>query len=238
MLSWAAAPELEAAAWIGPVCVQGGGSGGLNLWGQKNGTLLELDVQSAAVFKENKLSGFPTGAVKAANGQIIVTRAVPDGRTDGLRWDLLNDGIGNPKKTKSLVCSHRTPPMMSLGVRETVEQAVRSGFRNILFAVRPEEEMQAVAEYLESLRPVPSPFLVKGKLSPAARRGKKLFEDPQVGCAGCHPAPLFTDQKSHRVGTETAVDRPGDQFDTPSLIECWRTAPYLHDGSAASIRKC
>jgi cytochrome c peroxidase len=39
------------------------------------------------------------------------------------------------------------------------------------------------------------------------------------------------------VGTETVVDRPGDRFDTPSLIECWRTAPYLHDGSAATLRE-
>ena len=31
-------------------------------------------------------------------------------------------------------------------------------------------------------------------------------------------------------------DQPGDQFYTPSLIEVWRTAPYLHDGSAASMR--
>ena len=23
----------------------------------------------------------------------------PDGRTDGLNWDLLNDGLGNPKDT-------------------------------------------------------------------------------------------------------------------------------------------
>ena len=40
-----------------------------------------------------------------------------DARVDGLNWDLLNDGIGNPKDTKSLVLSHQTPPVMSLGVR-------------------------------------------------------------------------------------------------------------------------
>jgi cytochrome c peroxidase len=25
-------------------------------------------------------------------------------------------------------------------------------------------------------------------------------------------------------------------FDTPTLVECWRTAPYLHDGSAATMK--
>lgn len=33
-----------------------------------------------------------------------------DGRVDGLNWDLLNDGVGNPKSTKSLLKSHVTPP--------------------------------------------------------------------------------------------------------------------------------
>ena len=27
-----------------------------------------------------------------------------------------------------------------------------------------------------------------------------------------------------------------DRFDTPSLIEVWRSGPYLHDGRAATIR--
>ncbi len=44
-----------------------------------------------------------------------------DGRVDALNWDLLNDGIGNPKNNKSLLLSHRTPPAMSIGVRETAE---------------------------------------------------------------------------------------------------------------------
>ncbi len=52
-----------------------------------------------------------------------------DGRVDGLNWDLLNDGIGNPKNVKSLLLSHETPPAMSLGVRETAEVAVRAGIR-------------------------------------------------------------------------------------------------------------
>ncbi len=41
----------------------------------------------------------------------------PEGRADALNWDLLNDGEGNPKNTKSLLLSHRTPPAMASGVR-------------------------------------------------------------------------------------------------------------------------
>ena len=106
----------------------------------------------------------------------------PDGRADGLNWELLNDGIGNPKNPKSLLWSHRTPPAMSHGVRETAEKAVRSDLRNILFALRPETEAAAIDEYLEALRPVSSPYLVRGELSQAARRGQRIFEGSKVGC--------------------------------------------------------
>jgi cytochrome c peroxidase len=47
---------------------------------------------------------------------------------------------------------------------------------------------------------------------------------------------LFTDLQAHEVGTRAAGDGPGDKFYTPTLIEIWRTAPYLHDGSAATLR--
>jgi len=50
----------------------------------------------------------------------------PDSRADGLNWDLLNDGMGNPKQTKSMLLSHRTPPVMASGVRDVAETAVRS----------------------------------------------------------------------------------------------------------------
>ncbi len=151
--------------------------------------------------------------------------------------DLLNDGIGNPKNTKSLLLSHRTPPAMSLGVPATAEKAVRSGLRNILFARRDEGQAMAMDEYLEALQPTPSPFLEKGSLSEAAERGRKLFEDPAVGCAQCHPAPLFTDLKPQAVGTQSNSKPREQRFDTPTLVECWRTAPYLHDGSAVTLRE-
>ena len=64
----------------------------------------------------------------------------------------------------------------------------------------------------------------------------RVFEDRQVGCADCHPAPLFTDLKPHAVGTSNPHDRPADRFDTPTLMEVWRTAPYLHDGRAATLQ--
>lgn len=160
-----------------------------------------------------------------------------DARVDGLNWDLLNDGLGSPKNAKSLVWSHRTPPAMSTGVRTDATVAVRAGFRHALFNVVPAEIAAAVDAYLMSLTPQPSPNLEDGKLSAAARRGQRLFQDPRIGCAICHVPPLFTDLQSHDVGTSNGHDGPGVKFDTPMLAEIWRTAPYLHDGSARTVRE-
>jgi len=160
----------------------------------------------------------------------------PDARADALNWDLLNDGIGNAKNVKSMLLAHRTPPSMIGGIRENAEAAVRSGIRHIQFAVRPEGDAAAIDEYLKSLRPVPSPYLVDGELSEAANRGKELFFSSRVGCVGCHPDPLYTDLKMHNVATRGRYDRRSD-FDTPTLIEVWRTAPYMHDGSFTTIQE-
>jgi YVTN family beta-propeller protein len=157
-----------------------------------------------------------------------------DARSDALNWDLLNDGLGNPKNTKSLLLAHQTPPAMITGVRENAEAAVRAGITHIHFAVRPEEEAAAIDEYLKSLKPVPSPHLVNDRLSESAERGQSIFE--KAGCASCHTGPLYTDMQKHDVGTGKGLDKDRP-FDTPTLVEIWRTAPYLNDGRAATIEE-
>ena len=97
------------------------------------------------------------------------------------------------------------------------------------------ESVVAVDAYLRSLKPVPSPYLVDGGLSRRAERGAQLFESGEVGCSRCHPAPLYTDRRMHDVGTRTRYEQ-SDRFDTPTLVEVWRTAPYLHDGRYTTIR--
>jgi len=161
----------------------------------------------------------------------------PDGRVDGFNWDLLNDGLGNPKNAKSMVWSHRTPPVMSLGVRDTMESAAKAGFEHIQFTVPSDEELAATVAYIKSLEPLQSPYRrPDGSLTEAAKRGEAIFDSPKTRCAFCHPPPLLSDLKLHNVGTRQAKDR-SDAFDTPSLIELWRTAPYGHDGGAANLRE-
>jgi len=160
----------------------------------------------------------------------------PDARTDAINWDLLNDGGGNPKNTKSLLYAHRTPPVMAEAVRASAEVAVRAGMEHILFNIRPEEEAKAIDAYLKSLRPVPSPYLVEGKLSERALRGQKHFEDEKIGCYKCHPAPLYTDKRLHAVRTDDRYIFT-NRLDTPTLVEVWRSAPYLHDGRYVTIKE-
>jgi len=156
------------------------------------------------------------------------------GRVDALNWDLLNDGLGNPKNTKSMLLAHKTPPAMMTGVRPDAESGVRAGIRHIQFAVRPETDAVAIDEYLKSLKPVQSPYLVKGKLSRAANRGRRVFK--KAGCASCHPPPLYTDLKKYNIGTGKGMDE-NQSFDTPTLIEVWRTAPYMYDGRSKTVKE-
>jgi YVTN family beta-propeller protein len=153
-----------------------------------------------------------------------------DARTDGMNWDLMNDGIGNPKNCKSLLYSHVTPPSMISGIREKAEIAVRRGFTHIQFAEIPEDLAVCVDEYLMSLRPVPSPYLVNGNLSEKAEMGKLVFE--RLNCGYCHSGIYYTDMKMHRIGEDVEFE---NGWDTPTLIEVWRTAPYLFDGRAAAL---
>jgi cytochrome c peroxidase len=125
---------------------------------------------------------------------------------------------------------------MSLGVRDSAKTAVRAGIGHILFAARPESDAQDIDDYLQSLAPVPSPRLIDGRLSPAAERGKKVFFNEKVGCSQCHPGPLYADNKAHNVASCGPLDKPGDLFQTPKLVELWRTAPYMHDGRYVTLK--
>ena len=88
-------------------------------------------------------------------------------------------------------------------------------------------------------------------VSAAAKRGHDLFFDA-AGCVQCHVGSNFTDGKFHNLGvgwdprTKTLKDQgrfvvskdPIDHgaFKTPGLREVAKRAPYMHDGSIATLR--
>ena len=207
--------------------------------------IIDIDPDTRAGAKKIPL-GKTTEATMARKGKVLFNDAslsfqkwnsctschTGDGRASALNWDLLNDGVANPKNTKSLLLAHKTPPAMITGVRANAEVAVRSGIRYIQFAETTERKAQYIDEYLKSLKPVASPYLVGGKLSKAAKNGDKLFK--KADCGLCHSGPLYTNMGKYDVGTSTD-EEDYKEFDTPTLVEVWRTAPYLHDGRAVTI---
>ena len=57
----------------------------------------------------------------------------------------------------------------------------------------------------------------------------------KANCISCHSGPLGTDLQKYNVGTGRGREQE-QAFDTPTLVEVWRTAPYLHDGRAVTIK--
>ena len=105
-------------------------------------------------------------------------------------------------------------------------------------------ELDAIAAYVASLDRIPlSPYREQdGTMTEEALLGEQLFL--QLGCDGCHNGPDLTDSALgdlYDVGTLSAESggRLGGELigiDTPTLLGLWQTAPYLHDGSAPTLR--
>ncbi len=104
-------------------------------------------------------------------------------------------------------------------------------------------DLDALAAYLSSLtKNGDSPDRnADGTFTSAALAGQSVFQ--QQNCAQCHAGPQFTDSALnvfHDVGTlkPSSGQRLGAALtglDTPTLLGLWANAPYLHDGSAATL---
>ena len=106
-------------------------------------------------------------------------------------------------------------------------------------------DLDALAIYTNSFDFTLSPHIpAPDKLSAEAQRGKTLFFSKEVACATCHSGPYYTDSslekpfKLHDVGTgrDDPTEKMGTKYDTPTLLGVYRSAPYLHDGSARTLR--
>lgn len=115
-------------------------------------------------------------------------------------------------------------------------------------------DLDALAAYVASLRSSdgfsPERHYDDTAWTLTRQRGLALFTSAEVGCASCHAGSSFTDSgrdesgapRLHDVGTlgEASGQRLGGPLtglDTPTLRGLWRTAPYLHDGSAPTLRE-
>lgn len=105
-------------------------------------------------------------------------------------------------------------------------------------------DLDALAAYVSSLdKAHTSPHRNQnGSLTVDAVEGKQIFLN--LGCNSCHSGSDFTDRNNallHDVGTflPSSGKRRNSTltgFGTPTLKGIWETAPYLHDGSAATLK--
>lgn len=148
---------------------------------------------------------------------------------------------------------------MDLTLAEAVERLRRRRRYRAAFAAAFEREpnaddlARALAAYVRTILAGDSPydrylFGDEEALSELELAGLRLFRG-KANCTICHSGPLFSDEEFHNTGvawrdskwlddgravvTEREKDR--GKFKTPTLREAARTAPYMHDGSLATL---
>ena len=124
--------------------------------------------------------------------------------------------------------------------------------------VSPDDLGRALATYLRTLTSTDSPYdrFVAGDttaLTADQQAGLQVFRT-RGACTVCHAEPLFTDDAFRNTGVAWKADasgggelqdegrflisnRPVDRgaFKVPTLREVSKTAPYMHDGSLATL---
>ncbi|MEX2027477.1 MAG: c-type cytochrome, partial [Pirellulaceae bacterium] len=180
----------------------------------------------------------------------------PDGDPDGRTWHN-PEGLRN---TQSLAGMAWTHPIHWSADRDEVqdfEYTIRGDLmqgRGLLRGPLHKElaeknsgrsrELDALAAYANSHGYSLSPH-AKGGLGDAAKRGKEIFFSAETKCATCHSGPMYADSQpgpmllKHDVGTgeDDPGEKMGPEYDTPSLLGAYRTAPYLHHGKAATLEE-
>ncbi|MGH8246614.1 MAG: cytochrome-c peroxidase [Gammaproteobacteria bacterium] len=114
---------------------------------------------------------------------------------------------------------------------------------------------RALASYVRTILSGDSPYdrYINGDssaLSEEARRGLRVFRG-KGNCTACHLGPNLTDESFHNTGLAWRDGRFADDgrlyvtrnekdqgaFKTPTLREAARSAPYMHDGSMATLEE-
>jgi cytochrome c peroxidase len=126
----------------------------------------------------------------------------------------------------------------------------RTMFREVFDGQPPTRALtaRAIGAYMRTLTTGNSPFDHyargdKSALTDAQKRGLTIY----VGkgrCSACHLGPNFTDNKFHALGLPgedvgrfkwTNDEKDRASFKTPTLRNVAITAPYMHDGSVATL---
>ncbi|MBI5280557.1 MAG: beta-propeller fold lactonase family protein [Candidatus Solibacter usitatus] len=174
----------------------------------------------------------------------------PDGHVDGITYDIEADGIGvSPVDNRTLRGILDTAPFKWEGTNPTLTR--QCGPRLSVFFTRIQPftpaELDALDYYITTIPRPPNRYHVPGEpYTPAQKRGKALFErtttadgrpiPPEGRCVTCHFPPYYTSRGVFDVGTRQGLDRTG-KFDVPHLNNIYDSAPYLHNGMAATLEE-
>jgi cytochrome c peroxidase len=138
----------------------------------------------------------------------------------------------------------RNPNEMDLAVEEALERLRQphyaAKFQRVFGRpVNAEDLAFALATYVRTILSGESPYDRyvagdRGALSAEAQAGLKLFRG-KAGCVACHVGANFTDERLHNTGAGASdIER---RFKTPTLREVAVRAPYMHDGSMATLEE-
>ncbi len=175
----------------------------------------------------------------------------PDAHEDGLVYNMASKDMGrNVTNTQSLRDIGDTPPFKWNGKNQTVYKQDGMRFSTVLTRSEPfaYKDLDALVAYIITGIHYPPNLMYNpdGNLTAAQRSGKAIFERSHDGygkeipvnnrCITCHPPPYYTNLKPADVGTLAASD-DSILFDTPHLNNIYASAPYLHDGRAATLEE-
>ncbi|TMQ16681.1 MAG: c-type cytochrome, partial [Deltaproteobacteria bacterium] len=154
------------------------------------------------------------------DGNLACASCHPDNRADGLSWRIEKHELQTPLLAGRVVGTH---PYKWDGGDATLRDSLRSTMKRLGGTGLARRDTDALAAYLESLPAVRTPTRDAAQVA----RGKKVFETE--GCRSCHDGPSYTDQQRHKLAGTLR------ESDTPSLLGAAASAPYFHDGSAATL---
>lgn len=158
----------------------------------------------------------------SADGALACIDCHPEGRADGLSWAIHGGRLQTPVLAGRLV---GTAPYKWRGHDLTLGISIDNTIRRLGGDGLGDRDNDDLVAFLESL---PAPRAPTVSDPAAVARGKTTFED--AGCADCHKRPTLADRHLHELDTNLRY------VNTPSLIGASMSAPYFHDGSAASLR--
>ncbi len=182
-----------------------------------------------------------------------------EGRSDGVKWRFKTGPRDTPSNAGGTL---GTGPLLRTAMLAAVTDYWRiiteeQGGDGIAFRDDPtlRPYLTALQDYVNFAIPYPVP----PRTDPAkVARGREIFNRPSVGCATCHSGERFTDSEQGTLAEPRLYDvgacevapawpdrahadmqghpREACLFDTPTLRGVADSAPYLHDGSAPTLR--